>query len=192
MEQGINQSHRFHPPERMCKDLRSMQLFAERVLGYRLGKDPSEFRSFGFHEPNTDEGRQVYTIVDDRVYYFLPKLNTDAVHRAFNNLQHLIDDNFGFAPAIQQIVIVGESSTADDRERLQEAVNNYRFATQSNDSQPTELPPPSEKSAIPDHDRLDHDNTNTVDGHPVTLLPSTNTKPIVIRKALSYINEDPY
>ncbi|NJN49398.1 MAG: hypothetical protein HC805_06000 [Alkalinema sp. RL_2_19] len=166
-----------------------MQLFAERVLGYRLGKDQSQFQSYGFHEPNTDEGRQVYTIVDDQIYYFLPKLNADTIHRAFNNLQQLIrDDSFGFSPAIKQVVVVGESSTVDDREHIQEVVNNYQFSGQL--SGPNLPPTSSDNAALTDSPEiLGGAGPNP---HQVTLLPSANTQPIAMRKALSYINEDPY
>jgi hypothetical protein len=169
MLQGQTQPNRLHPPERMCKDLRSMQLFAEQVLAHRTGYDPRQFRSYGFHEPNTDEGRNVFTIVDDRIYYFLPKLTPDAVHRSFSHLQQLVRDQFGRTPAIQQVVIVGESSTVDDRARLQEAVENYQFAA----TPPTPFDP----------------TTNTPQA---TILPSATAKPITIHRALSYINEDPY
>jgi hypothetical protein len=178
MLQGQNQPHRLHPPERMCKDLRSMQLFAEQVIAHRSGQSPQQFRSYGFHEPNTDEGRHVYTIVDDRIYYFLPQLNADAVHRVFGHLQTLVRHEFGgLNPAIQQVVIVGESSTIDDRARLQEAVDNYQF-TAAAGSGPTAADP-ALTAAI---------------GNPVqvTLLPDATPNPLPIRRTLSYINEDPY
>jgi hypothetical protein len=169
MLQGHNQPNRLHPPERMCKDLRSMQLFAEQVLAYRAGQTPQQFRSYGFHEPNTDAGRYVYTIADDRIYYFLPKLSPDAVHRVFSHLQNLVRDQFGRNPAIQQVVIVGESSTVDDHDRLQEAVDNYQF-TGTSAIAPSPEPNPMQ----------------------VTLLPDATPNRLPIRRTLSYINEDPY
>jgi hypothetical protein len=185
MLQGQNQPNRLHPPERMCKDLRSMQLFAEQVLAYRGGQSPQRFRSYGFHEPNTDEGRHVYTIADDRIYYFLPQLNPEAVHRVFAHLQTLVRDQFGRNPAIQQVVIVGESSTTDDRARLQEAVDNYQFTTTPEPTPPTESDPPP--------DAMVSDRPEVIGNLlQVTMLPSATPKPLPIRRALSYINEDPY
>jgi hypothetical protein len=160
----------------MCKDLRSMQLFAEQVLTYRSGQSPQPFRSYGFHEPNTDEGRYVYTIAADQIYYFLPKLNPAEVHRVFGHLQQLVRDQFGLNPALQQVVIVGESSTVDDRQRLQEAVDNYQFT-----SGPTDAATDAATDVIP------ADNPQQV-----TLLPSATPKSLPIRRSLSYINEDPY
>jgi hypothetical protein len=185
MLQGQNQPNRLHPPERMCKDLRSMQLFAEQVLAYRGGQSPQRFCSYGFHEPNTDEGRHVYTIADDRIYYFLPQLNPEAVHRVFAHLQTLVRDQFGRNPAIQQVVIVGESSTTDDRARLQEAVDNYQFTTTPESTPQTESEPPPE--AMGDHRPAVIDNSPQL-----TMLPSATPKPLPIRRTLSYINEDPY
>jgi hypothetical protein len=157
----------------MCKDLRSMQLFAEQVLAYRAGQAPQQFRSYGFHEPNTDAGRYVYTIADDRIYYFLPKLSPEAVHRVFGHLQNLVRDQFGLNPAIQQVVIVGESSTVDDHDRLQEAVDNYQFAgTSAGTSAIAPSPEPNPMQ--------------------VTLLPDATPNRLPIRRSLSYINEDPY
>ncbi len=169
MLQGHNQPNRLHPPERMCKDLRSMQLFAEQVLLYRSGQTPQQLRSYGFHEPNTDAGRYVYTIADDRIYYFLPKLSPEAVHRVFDHLQNLVREQFGLNPAIQQVVIVGESSTVEDPDQLQAAVDNGQFAPTS-----AIAPPP--------------------DPHPmqVTLLPDATPNRLPMRHTLSYINEDPY
>ncbi len=187
MLQGQNQPHRLHPPERMCKDLRSMQLFAEQVIAHRSGQSPQQFRSYGFHEPNTDEGRHVYTIVDDRIYYFLPQLNADAVHRVFGHLQTLVRHEFGgLNPAIQQVVIVGESSTIGDdqrsvvahRARLQEAVDNYQFTSPAG-SAPTTATDPAVTDTIGNP-------------HQVTLLPDATPNPLAIRRTLSYINEDPY
>jgi hypothetical protein len=169
MLQGQNQPNRLPPPERMCKDLRSMQLFAAQVLAYRSGQTPEQFRTYGFHEPNTDAGRYVYTIADDRIYYFLPKLSPEAVYRVFSHLQNLVRHQFGLNPAIQQVIIVGESSTVDDHDRLQEAVDNYQFATTS------AIDPSSEPNPMQ-----------------VTLLPEATPNRLPIRRSLSYINEDPY
>jgi hypothetical protein len=193
MLQGHNQPNRPHPPERMCKDLRSMQLFAEQVLAYRGSPSAQSCRSYGFHEPNTDEGRQVYTIIDDRIYYFLPRLNPETVHRAFAHLQTLVRDQFGRTPAIQQVVIVGESSTTDDdqrsvgdhRARLQEAVDNYQFTTAPEPTSPPESDSPTAAMVS--------DRPEVIDNHvQVTMLPSATPKPLPIRPTLSYINEDPY
>jgi hypothetical protein len=173
MLQGQNQPNRLHPPERMCKDLRSMQLFAEQVLAYRAGQTPQQFHSYGFHEPNTDAGRYVYTIVDDRIYYFLPKLSPEAIHRVFGHLQNLVRDRFGLNPAIRQVIVVGESSTVDDHDRLQEAVDNYQFA--GTNAANRALDPCPEPNPMQ-----------------VTLLPSAMPNPLPIRRSLSYINEDPY
>ncbi len=174
MLQGHNQSNRLHPPERMCKDLRSMQLFAEQVLAYRSGQTPQQLRSYGFHEPNTDAGRYVYTIADDRIYYFLPKLSPEAVHRVFDHLQNLVRQQFGVNPAIQQVVIVGESSTVDDPDQLQAAVDNFQFAA-TNAEITSAIDPRPEPNPMQ-----------------VTLLPDAIPNRLPIRRALSYINEDPY
>ncbi len=153
-----------------------MQLFAETILAYRLGKSKSEFQSFGFHEPNTNEGRQVYTIIDDRIYCFLAQINPDTINRAFRHIEQLIEQSVDPHSSIRQVVAIGESSTVDDREQAQAAVDNYPFA---NLHDPVLAPaePTLEITPAPTQ---------------VTLLPSASAKPRKIHTFLSYINEDPY
>lgn len=176
MAQHLNQPNRPHPPERMCSDLRSMQLFAEKILAYRLGKSTSEFQSFGFHEPNTDEGRQVFTIIDDRIYCFLAHINPDSIHRAFRYIEQLLDQSVDPHFSIRQVVAIGESGTVDDREQAQAAVDHYPFANLH------------DPVLTPSEPALEITPASTQ----VTLLPSASAKPCKIQTFLSYINEDPY
>jgi hypothetical protein len=154
--------------EKMFSDLRSMQLFAEQVLAHRLLKTQSQFHSFGFHEPNTDEGRQVYTLVDpDAIYYFLGSVTGDSVSRALTNVQQMIQN----APMqrIQQVVLVGESTISNERDRIQELVDNFQFT-----------------------DGLEELGNASPSGMQITLLPDIETRLRPIQKRLTYINEDPY
>jgi hypothetical protein len=159
-----------------------MQLFAEKILAYRLGKNPSDFKSFGFHEPNTDEGRQVYTIIGDRIYYFLANINTDNIYRTFSHLQQLMSGNLAPQPTIRQVFIIGESSTVEDRAQVQMAVDNYQFPLAADAI--TLLPTANTAS-------ISETSTTTLPNQ-VTLLPSASAKSLQIQKSLSYINEDPY
>ncbi|MFM2432839.1 MAG: hypothetical protein RLZZ511_4053 [Cyanobacteriota bacterium] len=206
---GAIPSERFadRPPERMCRDLRSMQLFAEQVLAHRLSKDPTLFRSYGFHEPNTEEGRQVYTVVDEQLYYFLPKLSVEAVHRTLRQIPALVHQEQRFGPPIQQVVIVGESSTVNDRDRLQEAVDNYQPARlDSRLSAP--ILPESQSAAWPTTNLLASSLGTVGDAAmpdapivptpptaatpPLTAFPTAAPQPLPLKLRLSYINEDSY
>jgi hypothetical protein len=153
--------------EKMCKDLRSMQLFAEKVLEYRLLMPREQFRSFGFHQPNTEEGRKVYTVAQSTLYYFLSTVTGDAVNRALGNAQQLIQDDPSLS-AVNQVVLVGEATLSNERDRIQELVENFQF---------TDVLDRPEMPGLPSQ---------------ITLLPNIETRLRPIQKSLSYINEDPY
>jgi hypothetical protein len=154
--------------EKMFSDLQLMQLFAEQVLAYRLLKTKSQFHSFGFHEPNTDERRQVYTLVDpDAIYYFLGSVTGDSISRALTNVQQMIQNSP--MQRIQQVVLVGESTISNERDRIQELVDHFQFI-----------------------DGLDELSNAVPSGMQITLLPDIETCLRPIQKRLTYINEDPY
>jgi hypothetical protein len=96
------------------QDRREMQLFAEQVLHYRL--PDKQFHSFGYHQPNTDEQRQVYTITDHTLYYFLPEVSRNAVTNAIFDIRKILRENplmevNGQVNAIKTAVLLGDSNT---------------------------------------------------------------------------------
>jgi hypothetical protein len=197
------------PSERMCRDLRSMQLFAEQVLSYRLNQDPTQFRSYGFHEPNTEEGRQVYTVVGDQLYYFLPKLSLEAVHRTLRQIPTVVSKEQPFGLPIQQVILVGESSTVSDRDRLQEAIDNYQ-PSRFDSRLPAPILPEARQEAWQTTNNLlasslssslSESNDAAViptvsdaaaSTAPMTTFPTQAAQPLPLKLRLSYINEDSY
>jgi hypothetical protein len=108
-------SEQFHMRDKLkFQDRREMQLFAEQVLHYRL--PDKQFHSFGYHQPNTEEQRQVYTITDHTLYYFLPEVSRNAVTNAIFDIRKILRDNplmevNGQVNAIKTAVLLGDSNT---------------------------------------------------------------------------------
>ncbi len=93
------------------RDRREMQLFAEQVLQYRC--PDKSFQSFGYHQPNIDQHRKVYTATDNTLYYFLPSVNPSEINTAIATIEHLLHahpllDLDGSTRVIKTVVLVGE------------------------------------------------------------------------------------
>jgi Bacterial SH3 domain len=104
------------PDKLQFRDRREMQLFAEQVLQYRF--PDKSFQSFGYHQPNIDQHRQVYTVTDNTIYYFLPAADAAHITTAIVDLAQLLKNNplmdfDGSAKAIKTAVLVGEFSPPD-------------------------------------------------------------------------------
>jgi hypothetical protein len=136
-------SEQFHMRDKLrFQDRREMQLFAEQVLRYRLPE--KQFHSFGYHQPNTEEQRQVYTITDHTLYYFLPEVSRNAVTNAIFDIRKILQENplmevNGQVNAIKTAVLLGDSSpesmspngltSAEYRAEIQQFLEDQVFQT---------------------------------------------------------------